>query len=817
VSGTGDDEKRLKQLAAGDPRIEFVGHISDEQLISLYAGALAIPFVSVREDYGYVTLEAFASGKPVLTCRDSGEPTRFVLPGETGLVREPTVEAVREGLEWLFDNRDQASRMGAAGKDSIANMSWHAVAQKLIDAAMAESLVPASPFQVTTVDMQPIDPPVGGGRLRLLGLYHGLDMPCTYVGTYDWPGEPARDHKLSASLREISVPLSNGHHSAAAALALQCNGKTMIDLAFSQQAHLSPEFIEQVREQVKRADVVVFSHPWVYPLIANMLLPHQVIVYDSHNVEGFLRAQLLDNNSPAEQAVLRQAIADEYDVGSRADLILACSQEDLARFNRIYEFNPEKMRVIPNGVMAFAVEPATPKRKIQARKRLKMADDAFIAIFIGSPYGPNVDAANFIASTLADVMSDIVFVIAGGVGDAVNKRGKNVVCTGGLSEEEKLDWLQASDIAVNPMFSGSGTNIKMFDFMALGLPTVVTEIGARGITRGPEAAFVQVGNSENDFVKAIRELQQSPKLRESIGSVARQCVENQYSWERISRHLGNVLRNRAQWADQQRPLFSVVVPSYERHGKLDELLEALGKQVERDFEVIVVDQSAQRWPNEHAGFGIPLTYIHTDVKGAVSARNTGAAVANGQVIAFTDDDCLPAEDWLFNARGYFINNAIVGLEGVVVSDHYGDPEWRTVSNVGFEGMGFMTANMMVRSSAFHLLGGFDIAFDKPHFREDTDFGWRLQEFGVVPYGHDVEIFHPAQPRSVERESLFARAAFFRKDALLYKKHPEKYQQLFFTERHFDKYPGYAEQLIAGFEQQGITMPQWMLKKLKQPS
>ena len=51
-------------------------------------------------------------------------------------------------------------------------------------------------LQVLILDMQPIDPPIGGGRLRLLGLYHGLgaDMPSKYIGTYDWPGEKYREH-----------------------------------------------------------------------------------------------------------------------------------------------------------------------------------------------------------------------------------------------------------------------------------------------------------------------------------------------------------------------------------------------------------------------------------------------------------------------------------------------------------------------------------------------------------------------------------------------------------------------------------------------
>jgi glycosyltransferase involved in cell wall biosynthesis/GT2 family glycosyltransferase len=813
ISGTGEEEKQLRKLADGDKRIEFLGHISDSELVDLYAGALAIPFVPVREDYGYVTLEAFASGKPVLTCSDSGEPVRFVSPGENGLLCDPSVEAVREGLEWLFRNPEEAAGMGEAGRKLIEGMSWSSVAERLLSAAVSEPMeTEQSPLmRVTTVDMQPIDPPVGGGRLRLLGLYHNLgdNSVCHYVGTYDWPGESFRDHWLTKRLREISVPLSNEHHGAAADLALRCGGKTVIDLAFSQQGRLSGDFVSRVREEIREADVVVFSHPWVYPLVADTLKPNQVVVYDSHNVEGFLRAQLLDESNPEEKAVLRQAVADEYDMGSRADLILACSQEDLARFNRIYEFAPDKMRVIPNGVMAFSMKPAPSEERALIRKKLSLKSSSFIAVFIGSPYGPNVEAAEFIANDLARELPDITFVIAGGVGEMVSGRERNLVCTGRLEEADKLDWLRASDIAVNPMFSGSGTNIKMFDFMALGLPVVVTETGARGIEEGASQCFVRVPDDRGAFKEAVARLRTEKTLRQYLAASARECVETRYSWERISAHLGTVLRNRAHWGSQDRPFFSVIVPSYARHDRLTELMTALSAQIERDFEVIIVDQSATRWPDENKPFGVPVTYIHTDIKGAVGARNTGAAIACGEVLAFTDDDCLPKPEWLLHARTYFGDDAVVGVEGMVVSDHYGEPDWRPVTNVGFEGVGFMTANLLVRSSAFQLLGGFDLSFDKPHFREDTDFGWRMQGCGIVPYGNDVVVYHPAQQRSDQRESIEARAVFFKKDALLYKKHPEKYRELFFYERQFEKYPGFSENLEAGFAETGVAMPGWL--------
>ena len=818
IAGTGEDENELKRLAGGDPRIEFLGRVDDEQLIDLYAAALAVPFMPLREDFGYITLEAFASGKPVVTCTDSGEPTRLVRHGENGFICPPDPLVVKDALETLYLDRDLAAVMGRRAANVPANMpTWPEVAQQLVAAALSPSpRVYDNSSAVCILDMQPIDPPVGGGRLRLLGLYHNLGAAteCTYVGTYDWPGEPYRSHKLSETLREIDVPLSDAHHAAAAALASQAGGKVVIDLAFSQQAHLSPDYVNTARQQIADADVVIFSHPWVYPLVKDHLRPAQVLIYDSQNVEGYLRAQLLDEGNPVEAGLLRRVIQDENDIGWAAEWLLACSQEDLLRFHRVYGFPLEKMRVVPNGVMAFRNPLPTSELRLAARQALNIDEAAYVAIFIGSPYGPNVQAADFIAQQLAPVMPHVTFVIAGGVGQGMKSSLANVRITGHLDEAGKTRWLYASDIAVNPMVSGSGTNIKMFDFMAMGLPVVTTTIGARGIETGGLRAMLVVEPMAEAFAAAIERLRDAD-LRSQMGLDARQCVEDGYAWERISEQLGCFLEARRRLAGQSNPLFSVVVPTYERHDQLDELIAHLQKQIERDFEVVLVDQSAERWAGADRSYGFPLTYYHSPVKGAVRARNAGAMLAQAAIIAFVDDDCQPAEDWLVRARAYFADPEVLGVEGLIYSDHLDEPDWRPVMNKGFEGIGFMTANLFVRSAVFQYLGGFDLQFDRPHFREDTDFGWRMLDLGRVPYAKDVKVFHPAQPRTKERESDTQRVKFFQKDALLYSKHPEQYRQLFMAERHFQKTPGFRENLLAGFEASGIQLPGWMSAMLNE--
>src|SRR5262249_38657059 len=140
--------------------------------------------------------------------------------------------AIAERLTHAIDNRARTARMGERAAKSVSHLAWEPVVEALAGkvrqtkrrsprsavASDSEKRRDAESFAVTVLDMQPIDPPVGGGRLRLLGLYHALggNLPTTYVGTYDWPGEKHRRHRLSETLEEIDLPLTDAHFAAAA-------------------------------------------------------------------------------------------------------------------------------------------------------------------------------------------------------------------------------------------------------------------------------------------------------------------------------------------------------------------------------------------------------------------------------------------------------------------------------------------------------------------------------------------------------------------------------------------------------------------------
>ena len=113
-------------------RIDFAGAVAFQDLVELYSNCLAVYFAPFQEDYGYITLEAFLSRKPVLTAPDSGGPTEFVEDGETGCVVELDAEKLAECLRDLHTHRERSTAMGEAGYERVREISWDAAIDALV-------------------------------------------------------------------------------------------------------------------------------------------------------------------------------------------------------------------------------------------------------------------------------------------------------------------------------------------------------------------------------------------------------------------------------------------------------------------------------------------------------------------------------------------------------------------------------------------------------------------------------------------------------------------------------------------------------------
>ena len=97
-------------------RVEFVGRVSDSELLELYAKSSAVYYAPHNEDYGYVTLEAMASSKPVVTATDSGGVLEFVRDKENGLIADPNSDSIGKAVNWIIEHPEEARAMGTAGR-----------------------------------------------------------------------------------------------------------------------------------------------------------------------------------------------------------------------------------------------------------------------------------------------------------------------------------------------------------------------------------------------------------------------------------------------------------------------------------------------------------------------------------------------------------------------------------------------------------------------------------------------------------------------------------------------------------------------------
>ena len=135
IAGEGDDEARLRALIRDkglDGRVELVGSLSEEAKLDHYARCRAVYFAPRNEDYGFVTLEAMSSGKPVLTATDSGGPTEQVETESTGWILKPTAAAFAETLDRLAGEVALAERLGRNGLAYAARHTWDQSIPRLV-------------------------------------------------------------------------------------------------------------------------------------------------------------------------------------------------------------------------------------------------------------------------------------------------------------------------------------------------------------------------------------------------------------------------------------------------------------------------------------------------------------------------------------------------------------------------------------------------------------------------------------------------------------------------------------------------------------
>jgi glycosyltransferase involved in cell wall biosynthesis len=540
IAGSGPDEARLRDLAADHAGIQFLGRLTDTQLAHEYARALFVPFVPLDEDYGLITVEAMEAGKAVLTTSDSGGPTELVTHGETGLVVEPTSAALAGAMRDLCKDRQATIEMGMLGASRIGAVTWDGLCDSLLAhcrhrsstaGSWAKASSPAisrhaKPL-VAVINTFPIAPAVSGGKLRLHGLYTSVAETFRVRFINLGPMHlPQHVRALGEDFTEEIVPKTSALSAKDVDLQNKL-GASAEDLAAALHPDLVPEWLAAIERTTRSADIVVCSHPYGFPALRQVSAAP--FIYESHNVEADLKRGIYGRHKWAAdlvQWVEKRAARD-------AEAVTACCAEDGERLRELYFLGDDKRIVtVPNGIHLKAVPYRTADAK--AKRRAALRAELPVALFMGSAHGPNIEAAHLVLAA-AEQLPDLHFVVMGSVchtlGDA--RLPRNVGLLGVVSDAEKDKWLELAEYGLNPILSGSGTNLKLVEYAAAGILIVGTQFGARG------AAFTAgehyLTHAADDLAGGLRAaMGMDAQARQRIIDKAYACIQRNGDWRSIA-------------------------------------------------------------------------------------------------------------------------------------------------------------------------------------------------------------------------------------------------------------------------------------------
>ena len=361
-------------------------------------------------------------------------------------------------------------------------------------------------MRALSVTPYPILPLSHGGRVRVYRLSAALAGAGAQVDVlFPWsPGLPPRPFRrqgvaylpqaFAANLLPRVVP----------------SGAVPHLLALSWQ----PYAIAQRRRRALLAqhDVAEF-HFCAYAGWMERARPLTKVVYVAHNVEVDFAAAHPPSLLP--RAILRRLAELERRAVEASDLVVTCTESDAERLRSLY--GGADYAVVPNGFDDELLGFDRDARRADARSSLGLDPEERVLLFVGGPARHNRDAVEFLEqSLLPSLEPGVVLLVAGGCaspGQAEPAPGRRVRWLGYVDDLRPL--FAAADVGVNPVAHGSGSQLKIAEYLAAGLPIVTTPVGMRGYER--LARFLTV--AELDEFRAAVESAQPARERPDVSGL----------------------------------------------------------------------------------------------------------------------------------------------------------------------------------------------------------------------------------------------------------------------------------------------------------
>nr|MDA3799088.1 glycosyltransferase family 4 protein [Kiritimatiellia bacterium] len=239
-----------------------------------------------------------------------------------------------------------------------------------------------------------------------------------------------------------------------------------------------PSTISLLRKLIKAEEpkAIIMTSIWDFHPIKRVKIPK---VLDAHNVDAIAIEERFGENHFFSKLVAKA----EKNALLGSSHICCCSPEDKKGFISKYGIDPEKISVVPNGVDLSGFSSVSAEIPNEWKEKL---DGYKVLLFMGKlDYQPNKEALKFINATLAPQLEkaqpdSFKIVICGGPIPPNRASYHNSIHFTGRVDEV-VPWMKNADVCISPIFSGSGTRLKIIEYFSSGSPVVSTAKGAEGL------------------------------------------------------------------------------------------------------------------------------------------------------------------------------------------------------------------------------------------------------------------------------------------------------------------------------------------------
>lgn len=299
-------------------------------------------------------------------------------------------------------------------------------------------------------------------------------------------------------------------------------------------------FIMKVRQIINRYNVDLIHVDFFYGINSLRFFKQIPVSYNAHNVES-IYAKEVGKYYHKIPSILRYFYPIyisflEKKAVMYAKNICAISEFDKNQFSRIYNLSKEKIFINPIGYSELVYNKK--KEKDKARECLGIEQDKFIVIFHGNYFlsYANEESIKFIKDKLAPKMDDdknILFLIAGKMPPFTNK--KNIKFLGYI--DNLLDFIYSADIAIAPIFRGSGVKTKILDYLSGNIPIITTKRGIEGLRFKDGVHGFIVEKSVTKIIRKIKDLKSDPEKILEMKKNIDILINEHYDWNKILKNL----------------------------------------------------------------------------------------------------------------------------------------------------------------------------------------------------------------------------------------------------------------------------------------